>query len=354
MQFPDQCNDGVLMPVLPIPMFVALVLAFLLLRAIISHESHVMLLLLIAACAGQSAIIALVQYYGISALRPVQPVTATFIPPLAWLAFTAVARKPLVLSRDYLHALGPIFTLFCSLFAPATLDVIIPVLFAGYGAMILIVLSKGEDSLPHSPLESGGVPLLVWRVIAISLLASACSDVLITLNFLFGRNTWNLVFVGGLQAISMLTLGALSLSHAIDSRRDVEMDSPEPATEVDAAQEAALMERLDDLMARQKPYLDPDLTLSRLGRKLIAPAKNLSAAINRSKGENVSRYINRHRIEHACSLITNGTSITTAMLESGFNTKSNFNREFLRLKMVSPSELLAMQTYSKASAKTRF
>jgi AraC-like DNA-binding protein len=337
------------MPVLPIPMFVALVLAFLLLRAIISRGAHVMLLLLIAACAGQSAIIALVQYYGVSALRPVQPVTATFIPPLAWLAFTAVARKPLVLSRDYLHALGPILTLFCSVFAPATLDVVIPVLFAGYGAMILIVLSKGEDSLPHSPLESGGVPLLVWRVIAISLLASACSDALIALNFLFGRNTWNLAFVGGLQALSMLTLGALSLSHAIGSRRDVETDSPEPATEVDAA----LMERLDDLMARQRPYLDPDLTLSRLGRKLIAPAKNLSAAINRSKGENVSRYINRHRIEHACGLMLQGVSVTTAMLESGFNTKSNFNREFLRLKEASPSQWLETQNPQSSFPRRR-
>ena len=331
------------MPVLPIPMFVALVLAFLLLRAMISREAHMMLLLLIAACAAQSAIIALVQYYGVSALRPVQPVTATFIPPLAWLAFTAVARKPLVLSRDYLHVLGPVFTLFCSVFAPATLDVVIPVLFAGYGTMILVVLSKGEDSLPHSPLESGGLPLLVWRVIAISLLASACSDALIALNFLFGRNTWNFAFVGGLQALSMLTLGALSLSHAIGSRRDVETDLTEPATEVDAAQDAALMARLDELMIRQKPYLDPDLTLSRLGRKLIAPAKNLSAAINRSKGENVSRYINRQRIEHACGLMLQGVSVTTAMLESGFNTKSNFNREFLRLKEASPSQWLEKQ-----------
>jgi AraC-like DNA-binding protein len=284
-----------------------------------------------------------VQYYGVSALRPVQPVTATFIPPLAWLAFTAVARKPLVLTRDYLHALGPIFTLFCSVFAPATLDVVIPVLFAGYGAMILVVLSKGEDSLPHSPLESGGVPLLVWRVIAISLAASACSDALIALNFLFGRNTWNLAFVGGLQAVSMLTLGALSLSHAVGSRHDIETDSLEPAAEVDATQDAALIGRLDDLMARQKPYLDPDLTLSRLARKLIAPAKNLSAAINRSKGENVSRYINRHRIDHACGLMLQGVSVTSAMLESGFNTKSNFNREFLRLKEASPSQWLEAQ-----------
>jgi AraC-like DNA-binding protein len=333
------------MPILPIPIFVALVLAFLLLRAMLSRETHVMLLLLIAACAAQSAIIALVQYYGVSALRPVQPITATFIPPLAWLAFTAVARKPLALSKDYLHVLGPVFTLFCSLFAPATLDIVIPMLFAGYGAMILAVLSRGEDSLPHSRLENGGLPLLVWRVIAVSLLASACSDALIALNFLFGRSNWHSVLFGGVSALSLLTLGALSLSHAIDGRRGADADSSAFATDVDEAQDLALMAKLDDLMARQRTYLDPDLTLSRLARKLIAPVKNLSAAINRSKGENVSRYVNRYRIEHACSLIRQGATVTTAMLESGFNTKSNFNREFLRLKKISPSQWLDTQAH---------
>jgi AraC-like DNA-binding protein len=170
----------------------------------------------------------------------------------------------------------------------------------------------------------------------------------------FGHNNWHLLFLGSGSALSLLTLGALSLSRAIGGRRGAEPDSHDSSAEVDATQDAALLGKLDDFMIRQKPYLDPDLTLSRLGRKLIAPAKNLSAAINRSKGENVSRYINRHRIEHACGLMLQGIPVTSAMLESGFNTKSNFNREFLRLKMVSPSEWLAMQTCSKASAKTRF
>jgi AraC-like DNA-binding protein len=80
--------------------------------------------------------------------------------------------------------------------------------------------------------------------------------------------------------------------------------------------------------------------LARLARKLIVPAKQLSAAINRTKGENVSRYINRQRIEEACRLLSTGQSITVAMLDSGFNTKSNFNREFLRVKGSNPSTWL--------------
>ncbi|WP_166418724.1 helix-turn-helix domain-containing protein [Cochlodiniinecator piscidefendens] len=68
------------------------------------------------------------------------------------------------------------------------------------------------------------------------------------------------------------------------------------------------------------------------------PEKRLSSAINRATGGNVSRYINSWRIRHACKLIEDGTSVTVAMQDSGFNTKSNFNREFLRKTGVSPSQ----------------
>ncbi|WP_442905431.1 helix-turn-helix domain-containing protein [Janthinobacterium sp. B9-8] len=55
----------------------------------------------------------------------------------------------------------------------------------------------------------------------------------------------------------------------------------------------------------------------------------------------MSRYINRHRIRHACERLQAGDSVTTAMLASGFNAKSNFNREFRRITGQAPSEWLA-------------
>ncbi|MGL5010519.1 MAG: helix-turn-helix domain-containing protein [Paracoccaceae bacterium] len=93
-------------------------------------------------------------------------------------------------------------------------------------------------------------------------------------------------------------------------------------------------------MARDKPYLDPNLTLAHLARKLRVPAKTLSAAINRATGENVSRFVNAERIRHAQSILLRGETVTEAMLASGFNTKSNFNREFLRVAGASPSDWL--------------
>jgi AraC-like DNA-binding protein len=93
-------------------------------------------------------------------------------------------------------------------------------------------------------------------------------------------------------------------------------------------------------MARERPYLDPNLTLAHLARKLRVPAKALSATINRATGENVSRFVNAERIRHAQSLLLRGEAVTEAMLASGFNTKSNFNREFLRVTGKNPSDWL--------------
>ena len=80
------------------------------------------------------------------------------------------------------------------------------------------------------------------------------------------------------------------------------------------------------------------LTLDRLSRRMGVPAKQLSAAINRTTGANVSRYVNGFRVEKACECLLSGEAVTAAMLSSGFNTRSNFNREFRRITGKSPRD----------------
>lgn len=103
------------------------------------------------------------------------------------------------------------------------------------------------------------------------------------------------------------------------------------------------MAQLETLMTDTRPYLNPDLTMSQISRRLRVPVKQLSGAINRVTGENVSRYINAARIAAAQEALRGGESVTSAMLGAGFNTKSNFNREFLRVSGRSPSDWLARQ-----------
>ncbi len=331
------------MPVLPIPMIIALLLFAFLAHRILTRETHATLLALIAACAVQSAIVALVQYYGVTSIRPLQPLLAALIPPIAWLAFSQAARGDAKPGDLPLHSVGFVVALLLLLLQPQLLDVLIPFLFAGYGAAMMLRLGRGEDSLPHSRLESGTMPLLAWRIIAVSLIASAASDVFIAYYLATGEKGVLLWVPSVFSSLTLLSLGALSLSHAIESRHD-EGGEDNSLSPEDTERDQSIVTKLDEYVQTQKPFLDPDLTLARLSRRLLVPAKQLSTAINRVKGENLSRYINRHRIDHACGMIFGGKSVTDAMLSSGFNTKSNFNREFLRVKGNSPSKWLETQS----------
>jgi AraC-like DNA-binding protein len=179
--------------------------------------------------------------------------------------------------------------------------------------------------------------VLAWRIVGLSLIASAVSDVVITYYLAIGETGVLLWVPSVVSSLTLLSLGILGLSYAIEAKRDDEGEETSVSPE-DLERHQAIVAKLDDYVETQKPFLDPDLTLARLARRLTIPAKQLSSAINRVKGENVSRYINRHRIEHACRLIGEGRTVTDAMLSSGFNTKSNFNREFLRVKGENPSK----------------
>ncbi len=327
------------MPVLPVPMIISLLLFGFFIRRLATRESHITILALIAACATQSAIIAFVQYYGVSAIRPLQPILAMTIAPIAWFAFRNAAGGDMRVSNLLWHAMSPVLAIVLLFLNPYLLDVLIPLSFAGYGVAILSHLWRGEDTLLHSRLESGSRALLAWRILGVSLIASAFCDILIAYGMAQGVRSYVLWVPSLVSSLSLLSLGILSLSNAVESRRELETEA---ISEEDASRDQAIINSLDQYLEQQKPYLDPDLTLARLARKLVMPAKQLSAAINRSKTENVSRYINRHRIEHACGLMRQGMSVTTAMYESGFNTKSNFNREFLAIKKSSPSKWQAL------------
>ncbi|MDJ1464234.1 AraC family transcriptional regulator [Nitratireductor sp. GZWM139] len=323
------------MLVLPIPVIVALVLGALLIRIAISGERPPFLMALLAACALQSLIVSLRQHYGIDALLPLQPVTATFVPPLTWLAFQTASFRPFSLPRDLVHLTAPAFAAFCVIFAPGTLDVVVPGVFVLYGVAILVKLRRSGDDLPLARLEAGRLPARLWGGIGLALILSALSDALIALAVMTGQSWLPPLIISVFSSAALLAIGLLSVSPSATGEPEPETmaEPPHPSEE-----DAHLVQRLDALLQSETLYLDPALTLARLARRLHVPVKQLSSAINLVSGENVSRYINAHRIHHACRALEDGANITDAMLSSGFNTKSNFNREFRRITGTTPSE----------------
>jgi AraC-like DNA-binding protein len=325
---------------LPIPMVIALVLGFLFVWLQLRQDRAGLFSALLACCALQGVVVSLYQHYGVTELRLIQPVTATIIPPLAWVTFQSTAIRPVDVRRDVAHLAVPAFTAFCAAFVPAALDIVVPAAFAVYGVLMLHALRPGADSLPLTRLETGDLPSIIWRAIALALLLSALSDGLIGLAQLTGHGWLQPWIVSIFSSFSLLCIGALTLSQSI-GELEVAAPAAAPATMEDAQSDAQLMAQLDRLLGEERLYLDPGLTLARLARRLSVPAKRLSQTINRATGGNVSRFINGFRIRRACERLRAGDNVTTAMLESGFNTKSNFNREFLRVTGSTPSGWLS-------------
>lgn len=333
---------------LPVSAVVALVLSFLFIRYAIRARTSIVFLALVAACAAQSLIVALAQFYDVGAAKRLQPITAAFVPALAYLAFQSIARRDIAAWPDALHIAGPVATAALLMLAPSALDAFLVLLFASYGALILFELRRGADDLTRARLEASDTSVLVWRAIAITLIASAMGDAMIAVAKPQSPDDVAAWIVATMSSVLLLAIGLLSLSSTFEMPQAAAVRTDEYAAQKAGADEAgptatdaAILASLEELMVRDQIFRDPDLTLRQLARRLGQPAKAVSQAVNRSRGENVSRYINAHRIAFACTELQTGASVTDAMLASGFNTKSNFNREFLRLRGVSPTAWLA-------------
>lgn len=354
------------MLVLPVPMIVALLLGFLFFRSLLVDQRQPFLSVLLLACAGQSVLTSLVLYYGIGTLQPLQPVTASIIPAIVWVAFVESCLRQKPLPRDYMHLCVPVLVIPCVLFVPAVIDTLLVVLFVGYGGAILFMLHVMKDDLAHMRLSAGHLPALIWRIIAIALIISAISDTLISLSLAYGFAALPGWILSISSSLGLLVIGYLCVSRDIEAKFDTAENDTAPYQPIETgndparntqktsnashtsgsdistqpepdAQNSRILRDLSTLLEGEKLYLDPDLTLARLSRKMGVPLKQLSTAINAVTGENVSRLINGYRIGHACTLLAQGQSVTTAMLDSGFNTKSNFNREFSRITGQTPS-----------------
>lgn len=102
--------------------------------------------------------------------------------------------------------------------------------------------------------------------------------------------------------------------------------------------------RLVYVMEHKKLYMNPELNLNHVAKELDVHPNILSQTINSMTGKNFYDYINRQRIEEfkIIALLPENQKYTilTLALESGFNSKTSFNRSFKKYMDCSPREFL--------------
>jgi len=111
------------------------------------------------------------------------------------------------------------------------------------------------------------------------------------------------------------------------------------------AKAQSLLTALEQLMEKEKPYLDANLNLQQLADSLFIPPHQLSQLLNQFRGESFSDYVNRFRVEYFKQAIANPAnrhySILGIAYESGFNSKAAFNAVFKKITSQTPSEFRA-------------
>ena len=108
------------------------------------------------------------------------------------------------------------------------------------------------------------------------------------------------------------------------------------------------MTKLNELMRKEKPYLDNELSLPKLSAQLQTRRHQVSYLLNKGFNENFYDYVNRHRVEESKKLLMDKKlkhlSLVGIAFEAGFNSKTAFNTAFKKFTGKTPSEFRKANT----------
>lgn len=266
------------------------------------------------------------------------PVLASTVPPLAYAGVTELVRgnRTPLLRRLGLHAIPMLVIVVLLATRRDAIDITLVLIFLAYAVAILLLMRSGTDSLRLAPFEEAVPAYRAILFAALALLLSAAIDafVFFDLTWMGGEHSPPLIAAGGLVSLIILSIAA-----AAASRSHATAETGDAAVPSETSGDRETLSAVETLMASKHVYRDVDLNLDRLARKLGIPARQISTAINRATGKNVSQYVNEYRIAEACTLLAETDKpVTEIMFDVGFQTKSNFNREFRRVTEMSPLE----------------
>lgn len=325
----------------PFPVMTLFALLFLLVMVLFpKKQRHGGTLRFLVACIVLLSVSTLRWEYHSTVLRNIQSGLALLLPPVAWHSFISMTE----INRQrhlILLFLPASIAFFIRIFWPPATDFILFVLYAGYGCSLFRMAWQGEHHFALSRLGESSHTTRMALFAGGFLCISALTDLAVAFDFNITGGKQAPVMVVIFQVTLLPLIGAAIVSAgrtaAISGSETREETSPARAV-LPAGELAEIYTLLEKQVRESQIYLNPDLTLSLLAGKTGVPARQLSGAVNAISQCNVSQWINGFRIERAMELLlSTPMPVTDIMLESGFMTKSNFNREFQRVAGVSPT-----------------
>jgi len=107
-------------------------------------------------------------------------------------------------------------------------------------------------------------------------------------------------------------------------------------------QSVRIAEKLKEFMEKEKPFLEPEISLQELSTRVKIHPRYVSQVINERFNKNFFEFVNYYRVEEAkTQLITESgleKTVLEILYECGFNSKSVFNTFFKKSTGLTPSQ----------------
>jgi ligand-binding sensor domain-containing protein/AraC-like DNA-binding protein len=141
--------------------------------------------------------------------------------------------------------------------------------------------------------------------------------------------------------LTLVTLGIPKLLEIMTKKRLAKEEKYKSST-LNHHKSRTYLNRLLKIMEEEKPYLDPELSLQTLAKRMEITKEDLSQVINEQLDRNFKNFINEYRIEEAKKKLLDPKEDQFVLMkiafDVGFNSKSVFNASFKKFTGMSPSQ----------------
>lgn len=150
-------------------------------------------------------------------------------------------------------------------------------------------------------------------------------------------------------AIVVLVLMAVSIAMRKAKSKQILSPEDEHPSEPVSVDDDPLMQRIYQLMDKERPYLKSELKVSDVAEKLGVSSRVLSDCIKNSTSNTFANFINIYRIDHAKQLMRTqpDMKISEIFLRSGFANETTFFRIFKAITGMTPTEWKSNDIYAQ-------
>jgi AraC-like DNA-binding protein len=181
--------------------------------------------------------------------------------------------------------------------------------------------------------------VIFYNLYCLAVVITSILTLFLGLNFLL-PHTFNysallmLVFILAFYGLHQKSISLYTEKEVHDSHLSQSLNIPE-------SRRVTIQADLVSYFKKEKPFLNPELSMTMLADYLKVPKHHLTEVMNANMGMNFFQYVNKYRVEAVKEMLAdpkNHFSVEAVGYECGFSSKSSFFTVFKNLTGKTPSE----------------